>query len=278
MSNHVKNIQDRDLSVETKVRDFYNDAGWSTTQEGVNEDARLWEDLRPAAADYVRTCRLKLLEHLPKSGNLFLDAASGPIQYPEYLEYSKGFNKRVCVDISQRALDQARLKLGERGEYVCVSILELPFPDNHFDAVASLHTIYHIDKDQQEAAVRQLIRVAKPGAKIVILYANPDRLLARLKRLVNPAKPDPFAGPIYYYAHPLDWWARFADSVRVHVYPWRALTAKDSRRLIPDNRVGHTLFSAVGALEKALPGAATALGAYPMIVMEKKSSLRPEQT
>ena len=32
-----ENIQDRDLSVETKVRDFLIDAGWSTTQEGVNK-------------------------------------------------------------------------------------------------------------------------------------------------------------------------------------------------------------------------------------------------
>ncbi len=264
----------RDLKAETKVGDFYDGAGWETDASGVSTDAQLWEDLRPCAAEYVHACRLKLLDFLPKSGDLFLDAASGPIQYPEYLSYSAGFRKRVCVDISQKALEQARKKLGDRGDYVCVSILELPFPDKHFDAIVSLHTIYHIDQAQQEAAVRQLIRVAKPEAPIVIVYANPDKLLARLKRLVsrkNPNGAGEQAMPLYYHAHPLSWWNRFADSCSVQISPWRSLTHKDAKFLIPDNALGKSLHRLVLGMERRLPGLMTKLGAYPVVVLKKRA-------
>jgi ubiquinone/menaquinone biosynthesis C-methylase UbiE len=262
----------RDLNAEENVRQFYDKKGWNTDQAGTTKDAELWEDLRECAADYVRLCRLKLLKHLPKTGDLFLDAASGPIQYPEYLEYSAGFTKRVCVDLSQTALDQAKQKLGDRGEYVCTSILDLPFPKDSFDAVTSLHTIYHINKDQQEAAVRQLIRVTKPGKKVIIIYANPDRLMARLKRLVVKTKAAPETGVIYYYPHPLSWWQRFSDQCNVEVLPWRTLTALDSKLFIPGAAwLGKQVLRSVLALEERFPGLATRFGAYPMVLLTKKA-------
>ncbi len=261
----------RDLSAEENVRNFYDGKGWDADAAGTTSDAQLWEDLRPCARAYVAACRLKLLEFLPASGELFLDAASGPIQYPEYLEYSRGFKKRVCVDLSQKALDSARQKLGDHGEYVQASILELPFPDAHFDAVVSLHTIYHIAREQQEAAVRQLIRVTKPGHRIVIVYSNPDRLLAVVKRKLS-GRAGVASEPLYFHAHDLKWWSRFSDTSQVELHPWRALTAQDSKRLIPDNFLGKLAFRSLLAFEKLFPGVATRLGAYPVVVLTRKSS------
>jgi ubiquinone/menaquinone biosynthesis C-methylase UbiE len=218
----------------------------------------------------VSVCRRKVLEYLPQSGERILDAGSGPIQYPEYLEYSAGFSKRVCVDVSQRALDDARTKLGDRGDYVRASLLELPFPADHFDAAVSLHTIYHIDRERQEDAVRELIRVLQPGASAAVVYANPNRLVARLMRLAGRRRdPDPDAGPIYFFAYPLSWWQRFSDGAAVEIVPWRSLNANESRRLIPDNAVGAGIFRAVLAFERAVPSWATWAGCYPMIVLTK---------
>src|SRR6476660_6490520 len=177
------------MAIEDQVRDFYEKTGWQAESgETVYADSELWEDLRPCAADYVSACRRKVLAFLPQTGERLLDAGSGPIQYPEYLEYSSGFSKRVCVDLSQRALDEARIKLGDRGEYVRASLLDLPFPEDHFDAAVSLHTIYHIERDRQEGAVRELLRVLRPGAMAVVVYANPDRLAARLKAVARRRK------------------------------------------------------------------------------------------
>lgn len=256
------------MSVEDQVRDFYDERGWQT-DFGEYADAQLWEDLRPAAAEYVSACRRKVLDYLPPSGRLLLDAGSGPIQYPEYLEYSAGFAKRVCVDVSQRALDEARAKLGERGDYVRASLLDLPFPSDRFDAAVSLHTIYHIDADRQERAVREVIRVLAPGAVAVVVYANPDRLVARLKRLL-PRRPRPAAGPIYFFAHPFSWWERFSDEAEVEVVPWRFLNANESRKLIPDNALGGQMFRAVLGFERTFPRLATWSGCYPMVVLTKR--------
>lgn len=258
------------MAIEDQVRDFYDQGGWQADAAGQTADARLWEDLRPCAAAYVSACRRKVLGFLPQRGERLLDAGSGPIQYPEYLEYSAGFAKRVCVDLSQRALDEARAKLGDRGEYVRASLLDLPFSDDHFDAAVSLHAIYHVQSDQQESAVRQLLRVLRPGARAVVVYANPDRLAARLKRLVR-RPPDPGSGPIYFFAHPLSWWERFSDKAVVEIVPWRFLNANESRRLIPDNAIGAGMFRALLASERAFPSAAAKWGCYPMIVLTKRA-------
>lgn len=261
--------------IEDEVRDFYDERGWhAETEDAAYADARLWEDLRPCAAEYVSACRRKVLAFLPPRGDRLLDAGSGPIQYPEYLEYSAGFAKRVCVDISGRALDAARSKLGDRGEYVRASLLDLPFPDGHFDAAVSLHTIYHVDEKDQETAVRELLRVLKPGAPAVVVYANPDRLAARLKRLVRRPR-GPESGPIYFFAHPLAWWKRFSDEAAVAIVPWRSLNANESRRLIPDNALGVRIFRAVLAFEKSFPRFAAWSGCYPMIVLTKHERPSP---
>jgi SAM-dependent methyltransferase len=259
------------MTVEDQVREFYDEYGWRAEASGRTADAELWEDLRPCAASYLSACRRKVRAFLPPSGERLLDAGSGPIQYPEYLEYSSGFAKRVCVDLSQRALDSAHAKLGDCGDYVRASVLDLPFPDDHFDAAVSLHTIYHVDRERQEDAVRELLRVSRPGAAVVLVYANPDRLAARLLRLARRTG-RAASGPIYFFAYPLSWWQRFSDVARVEIRPWRFLNANESRALIPDNAIGVGLFRAVLAFERTCPTLATKLGCYPMVVLTKRGA------
>jgi len=262
---------ERETKVELELKNFYNESGWSHNSSGHSTDATLWEDLRLAAKNYVSNCRLRICEHLPQQGDRILDAASGPIQYPEYLNFSKNFKKRVCVDISEKALEQAKLKLGEHGDYVCTSLLELPFSDNNFDASLSLHTIYHIDKEQQGRAVRELIRVTKIGQPLIIIYANPDRFFSRLKRVFKKPQ-EATEGIIYYYAHPLSWWTQFSDTCELKIFPWRALTASESKKLIPNNLIGKWLFTFVQQMENLFPDTITRFGAYPMIILTKKGA------
>jgi ubiquinone/menaquinone biosynthesis C-methylase UbiE len=266
-------MSDKTLSVtpEEKVRTFYDKEGWGHDKTGTSLDARLWEDLRPAAEDYVAYCRRRILKFLPASGENLLDAASGPVQYPEYLEFSRNFKKHYCVDISESALNEAKKKLGAKGEYVKASLLNLPFEDSFFDAAVSLHTIYHIDIKDQDRAVRELLRVVKKGAKVIVIYANPDRpgqILKKSIRAVLRWKPKP--SPLYYHAYPISWWARFSDIANVSIHPWRMLTAGASKRLIPDTGLGKKMFSSLNSIEDNWPSLSLTLGAYPMIVLEKK--------
>jgi ubiquinone/menaquinone biosynthesis C-methylase UbiE len=265
---------------ERLVAQFYSTVGWETDQ-GVTEDARRWEDLRSNAQRYVTACRLRVLRHIPPGGEAILDMASGPIQYPEYLEYSRNFARRYCVDLSEKALEGAKRKIGSHGVFFHGSFFDMPFESDFFDCSVSLHTIYHIDKDRQEEAVRKLVQVTRRGKPVIIVYSNPRTLLAsfparamrRLGRLVArraSIKEAEGGPPLYAYAHPVSWWSRFSDIATVKILPWRSLGSDDQQSLIPDNRLGAMMLDLLFRLEEAFPAFFVKHFQYPMVVLTKK--------
>lgn len=275
-------------SAEKKVAHFYNNRGW-VTREGVTEDAKRFEDLRPCAAGYVSRCRLRIMRHIPTSGERILDMASGPIQYPEYLNYSSGFKKRYCVDLSQNALDKAKELIGSHGEFLHGSFFDLDLDDNFFDCAISLHTIYHMDKDKQEEAVRKLISIVKKGKPIIVIYSNPNAFYSDpnsfLRKLVKTVKTvsrycgrsvavAPTASQtepeLYFYRHGLSWWQRFEDVADVKILPWRTFGTEMQKKIFPNNFIGKQMFNVLFFLEDLFPQLFTRIGTYPMIVMTRK--------
>ncbi len=264
---------------EENVSKFYNEVGWETRGDNT-EDAIRFEDLRNCAKEYVRKCRLRVLRHIPAEGENMLDMASGPIQYQEYLEYSKNFKKRFCVDLSSKALSDARKRIGSHGEYFHGNFLDMDFQNNFFDCTVSLHTIYHIDKDKQEDAIRRLLAATKPGAPVIIVYSNPDALVRRMIRLQRRLK-ELFGSRIksehveeneynlYYYPHPLEFWERFQDIAKVQIFPWRSLSSQFQKKLIPDNRLGREMLSVLYSLEDRFPKFFVRNFQYPMIILRK---------
>lgn len=269
-------------NAEEKVSKFYNTIGWEIN-EGITEDARRWEDLREYAKEYVGKCRLRVLRHIPESGVNMLDMASGPIQYKEYMEYSRNFEKRYCVDLSSEALEMARRKIGDHGVFLHGSFFDIPLESNFFDCAISLHTIYHIDKDKQEKAVRKLIEVTKPERPVIIVYSNPNefvsrlrsslplRILRRVRRdLKRPEKTAKGAEMrMYFYAHPIEWWNRFGDVADVKIFPWRSFRSSFQKMYIPNNKVGKKMFGILFNLEEQFPDFFVKHFAYPMIVLTK---------
>src|SRR5437763_1497210 len=101
-------------SVKQAVQRFYEDVGWQRNESGEPfADAERFEDLRPVARDYIHACHLRVNRFLKRPGRYLLDVASGPVQYPEYLSYTDGFERRICVDLSRVALAEARKKIGD---------------------------------------------------------------------------------------------------------------------------------------------------------------------
>jgi ubiquinone/menaquinone biosynthesis C-methylase UbiE len=272
---------------EKQVLDFYNNIGWKTNF-GITEDARRFEDLRESAKDYVRKCRLRILRYIPKSGQNILDMASGPIQYEEYLQYSKNFKKRYCVDLSLSALKQAKKKIKDHGVYLHGSFFDILFKKNFFDCSISLHTIYHIDKDKQEEAVQKLIDITKPGKPLIIVYTNPSKILkwsSRLimfpflilekskeifKKLIKKKEYKKYTD-LYFYGHPIEWWDRFRNSqTSVKIVPWRSLNADIQKCIIPNNKIGKKIFNIIFNLEERFPNFFVKYFCYPMIIITKK--------
>ena len=267
---------------EESVSNHYNTIGWKI-EEGIAVDVRRWEDLREYADKYMQNCRLRVLRHIPERGENILDMASGPIPFEEYLAYSRNFTKRYCVDLSSTALEGAKKKIGSHGVFLQGSFFDIPLEDDFFDCSISLHTIYHIDKDKQEEAVRKLIRVTKSGQPIIIVYSNPDTIIASLssspliqafsnaRNLLKKAKENVWM-KLYFYQHPIEWWNRFSDVAHIQILPWRSFLVDDQKLLIPNNKIGGIMFDLLFSLEERFPNFFVKHFQYPMIVLTKNKN------
>jgi len=274
---------------EEKVSEFYNKVGWET-DVGITEDARRFEDLRESAEDYLSKCRLRVLRYIPENGENILDMASGPIQYKEYLQYSRNFKKRYCVDLSSSALEDAKKKIGDHGVFLKGSFFDIPLDENFFDCAISLHTIYHIDKDKQEEAVRKLIYVTKPGQPIIVVYSNPSKIFKWVARLIRLpffllSKPKELLEKLikksvqkkdvdlYFYTHPNKWWNRFSDdAANIKIMPWKSLNTDLQKCLIPNNKMGKKMFDMIFNLEERFPNFFAKYFCHSMIIITKKKS------
>jgi ubiquinone/menaquinone biosynthesis C-methylase UbiE len=81
------------------------------------------------------------------------------------------------VDISQVALDVCK-QLLPRAELYCAPADQLPFYDQRFDVVSCLGALEHFLDPQ--AALREMVRVAKPNALFLLLVPNSGFLTRRL--------------------------------------------------------------------------------------------------
>jgi SAM-dependent methyltransferase len=273
------------MSENTKqqVREFYDRVGWSQIGDGVYQNAR-YEDLRPVTAEYIHKCHLRVKRHIAPAGNLFLDAGSGPVQWPEYLTYSEGYRFRVCADISVTALKEARQRLGARGLYVVADIANLPFADNTFDGVVSMHTIHHLPQSEHRKAYLELHRLLAPGKSAVVvngwyrpLITRFTRPVIQLQRLIAglPLKKkkaidedDPF-GTFVNKATPASFKREFSGVFKYRIFTWRSLSPHILMNLIRPNFMGRFTLKVLYWLEETFAGFMGRIGVYPLIVFWK---------
>lgn len=289
-------------AIKQQVREFYDRVGWQEVGEGVYQNAR-YEDLRPVSREYIHRCHLRVGRFLKPSGNYLLDAGSGPIQYPEYLDYSHGYRRRVCADISIVALREARQRIGDHGLFVVADIADLPFKMDAFDGVVSLHTIHHLPEEEHLNAFAGLYRVLMPGSSAVVVNGWPSsslmtlaapiirftqlarRLAARLSRQTKPSDPDADDGPspeknqkvkqpkgTFINRHDARWvkqelGARMPVKIRV----WRSVSVRFLRVLIHPRLGGRLWLRMLYGLEERFPGFFGEQGQYPLLVLRKPS-------
>lgn len=231
------------------VNKFYNNSGWKKKNKNTL-DATLFEDLRSNAKEYVSKCRKRLQGYIPNKGIHILDFASGPIQYPEYLEYSKNFKLRHCIDFSRLAIKTAKLKLRNKGKYYCNDFFKIKLKKNYFDCILSLHTIYHIDKKLQAKAVKKLINISKKGTPIIIVYSNPNTLINKLKKKIFKKKIKKNKTNLYFFCHPIKWWSQFEKTTDVTLKPWRSFSSDHQKIIFPDNVFGKLMFKILFIIEE----------------------------
>lgn len=281
-------------SIKQRVREFYDHVGWQTVQDGTYQNAR-YEDLRPVAREYIHRCHLRVKRFL-SPGRYLLDAGSGPVQYPEYLTYSENFQYRVCADISIVALQEARRRLGERGLFVVADVANLPFADQPFDGVVSLHTLHHLPLEDQSKAYYEIYRVLKPGRSAVVVNGWTDsplmrrlnwlvtameslgRLIQRLRGKAPDEKLDTKKtatvqkDPVGTYIRKQDagWLAQeIGEQMQYEIYSWRSVSVRFMRAVIHTASGGKLWLRLIYWLEERFPRFMGEKGQYPLIVIRK---------
>jgi SAM-dependent methyltransferase len=288
--------------VKQEVREFYDQVGWQFTGETIYQNAR-YEDLRPVTRRYIHDCHLRVARYLTPSGLYFLDAGSGPIQYPEYLEYSRDYKYRVCADISMTALRAARKRIGEHGLFVLADIANLPFKEECFDGIVSLHTIHHLAENEQHQAYLEIYRVlASKRAAVVVNGWSKSSILSIFEPLirlanwirnqvdrgnqrdrtdaasssgngrpaVKPPSNEPNPKGTFSSHNDLEWvMNQIASRIPVEIYVWRTVSVRFTRALIHPRLAGASILRILYALEERFPKFFGEHGKYPLILIHK---------
>lgn len=293
--------------LKRRVQDFYDSVGWKEIGEGVYQNAR-YEDLRPVSHPYLHRCHLRVGRFLPPEGGLLLDAGSGPIQYPEYLTYSQGYAHRVCVDLSIRALREARRRIGEHGLFVVADIARLPFKSGVFEGVVSLHTVHHLPAEEQRTAFDDFDRTLKPGGRAVVVYSWGEH--SPLMRLAGPAMglatavlrgyrrlagttPSALrtvkapraeasnlirASGTFTYKHDFKWIrSELGHLSGLDIVVWRSVSTRFLRTFIHRRLLGREWLRLLFWLEERWPHWLGRIGQYPMILFNKPVESPPEE-
>jgi hypothetical protein len=276
--------------VKARVREFYDSVGWKQVGEGLYQNAR-YEDLRPVSRDYIHRCHLRVARFLAPSGRFLLDAGSGPIQYPEYLQYSKEYRRRVCLDLSRLALQEARARIGEHGLFVVGDVAALPFSSGAFGGMVSLHTVHHLPPWEHRLAFLEFARVLEPGAAGVVVYswgsrsflmrlmAGPIALAFWAQRLYRRTRREPplegeeegaGSGATFTYKHDPRWVRReLGDLPGLEIRVWRSVSTSFLRALIHRRLGGAAILRVVYGIEERVPHLLGHLGQYPAILIRK---------
>jgi SAM-dependent methyltransferase len=254
------------------TRHYYDEIGWAV-DKGTYGEVKTFTDMRGAPWSYTARCIKRVRKHMPRSGRYLLDAASGPIPYPEYMIFHEGFERRICVDLSIAALEEAKRKLGERAIYILGDLTQLPLANGSIDAAISFHTIYHIPADEQHKAFLELNRVLRPRGKAAIIYSwGYSPLTSRLLRLLDKLGLPPAAGGegsgLYYHPHEKEWFFGRQWPFTYEVRVWRTLAASALQRM-GDGPMFRRAYRLLYELESAFPFFLGRHGQYPLIVLTK---------
>jgi hypothetical protein len=139
------------------------------------------------------------------------------------------------VDLSKKALNIAKSKIGEHGAFFVGDYLDIKTGYEPYGGAALVNVLYHVDILNQEKMIRKILSELEIGAALVVVYSNPKSFSSRLNmilvfikrllRLLFQRKNfNSQSNPIYFRRHNLDFWQLFQDESSVKIRAWRTFT------------------------------------------------------
>lgn len=148
--------------------DFDKDWDWYSTLIDERKESPEWAVIREARESHWRE-----FVRLPAEGRV-LDAGCGN---GDYTRLALQQDVRVwAFDLSPEMVASTERRLSAAGlaaeELQVASVVDIPYPDEMFDVVICFAVIDHVPDEHRTEAVRELVRVLKPGGTLYINTPN----------------------------------------------------------------------------------------------------------
>ena len=139
--------------------------------ENYDEEGRLFRD-KAHLPEWLTTIRY--FDRLFKPSSRILDACAGTGRYSFYLA-NKGHKVTAC-DLVEHHVNIIKSKPNSNilDDISTCNVLDLShFHENSFDVVLCMGAMYHLPTDYEKTqALRECVRVCKPGGLVVLSYLN----------------------------------------------------------------------------------------------------------
>jgi ubiquinone/menaquinone biosynthesis C-methylase UbiE len=178
-----------DIKGTEETKSFYDSEGWQVSDEGTTLDEDLFglKENGPIRIQIAARLWHRISDGLEDTGATdFLEVGCGGSPETRFLDI---FENYVGCDFSSVGLEVAKGKFepfGSRVKFVEADAVSLPFADGSFDTVYSAHMLYHIvNRASQAAAIQEMLRVLRPGGRLVLVTANPRPLLFPMRLMIR---------------------------------------------------------------------------------------------
>ena len=144
--------------------------------EGSDYRTRFWEGRGRDYEDRVERIALRRL--MPPVGSTLIEIGAG---FGRLADEYRGYDKVVLFDYSRSLLREAQARLGDdpRFVYVAGNWYAMPFVAGLFACIVQVRTLHHAA--DVPALFEQLARIARPGGRYVLEFANKQNLKAILR-------------------------------------------------------------------------------------------------
>ena len=127
--------------------------------------------------------KFAFLATLTFPSKLHLDVGCGPGTFLGH--FAKG-TQSIGVDIASDQIAYAQTHYGnQQVEFIQLQNDVLPFADSTFDSISLIELIEHLDLDQLRTLMTEVMRVLKPGGKLVLSTPNYRSLWPLLEWAIN---------------------------------------------------------------------------------------------
>jgi SAM-dependent methyltransferase len=170
--------------------------------EGSHYRTSFWEGTGREYEDLAE--RIALRKLIPPAGERIIDIGGG---FGRLIDLYNGYKQVVLMDYSRSQLEDAQRRIG-RGNilYVAANVYEMPFAPATFDTGVIVRVLHHLtDAPRALQSVQQILR---PGATLVMEYANKRNLKAILRFFLKRQTESPFDTtpwefqPLHFDYHP----------------------------------------------------------------------------